>query len=137
MNEYKVVNVGPLSKWQDLEGAAKGKVFIDGDLGSEFIGTSVNSTPPGGQSPFWHVHDKVEEIYIFLTGVGEMALDNDLVQVEAGTIVRVPAGIWRALHCPESASEPLTWLCMRGGGAALKDLKGEAHIDSDKPYPWS
>lgn len=138
MDDYKVINVGPLSTWGNLgDDSRKGKLFIDSELESEFIGTSVNSTPPGGESPFWHTHDLVEEIYVFLSGVGEIALDDDLLAVEAGTIIRVPKGVWRAVHCPDSASEPLTWLCLRAGGDALKAIGRDGKIDSDRPFPWN
>lgn len=137
MSDYEVVNVGPLDAWSALSGAAPGKSFVEGDLGSEFIGLSVNSTEPGGTSPFWHRHEKTEELYVFLEGNGQMALDDEVIPVEAGTIVRVAPSVWRAVQGSPGSATPLKWLCVRAGGAQLDELKGDGAIDQDRPYPWA
>lgn len=137
MSDYEVVNVGPLDAWSALTGAAPGKSFVEGALGSEFLGLSVNSTEPGDTSPFWHKHEDTEELYVFLEGTGQMALDEAVIPVEAGAIVRVAPHVWRAVQCSPDSAVPLKWLCVRGGGAQLEELKGDGEIDQDRPFPWA
>ncbi|MSS85443.1 cupin domain-containing protein [Actinomycetaceae bacterium WB03_NA08] len=136
MTAYKISQVGPIDEWNSLNGVAPGKVFLEEALGAEFIGLSVNSTEPGQSSPLWHTHRAVEEIYVFLEGDGELALDEDVIPVKAGTVVRVGPDVWRALRCLSDSSTPLKWICLRGGGAPLGSLGNEAEIDQERSYPW-
>lgn len=137
MTKYTITEVGSLEEWANLQGVAPGKEFVDEQLSSEFVGLSVNSTPPGGESPFWHTHTQVEEIYVFLTGQGEMALDEEVIPVRAGTIVRVPTGVWRALRCLPTSEQDMQWLCLRGGGESLATIGQDGELDSERPFPWS
>ena len=137
MSDYTVSQIGPLSDWMKLEGVAPGKKFIEGELESAFIGISVNVTEPGGESPFWHTHSKIEEIYVFLEGTGEIALDDEVLPIEAGTVVRVGTDTWRALRCLPGSDVPLRWLCIRGGGDTLATIGNDADIDQERPFPWN
>ena len=136
MSDYKVVEVGPLSDWADLAGVAPGKTFVEGDLGAESIGISVNSTEPGATSPFWHTHSELEEIHVFLEGDGEMALDDEVIPVGPGTIVRVGPDVWRGLRALPDSEVPLKWLCIRGGEGTLASIGNDAEIDKERPWPW-
>lgn len=137
MSDYSISQIGSLADWANLDGVVPGKKFMESDLGAEFIGMSVNVTQPGGESPFWHTHSKIEEIHIFFEGVGEMALGDDIVPVEAGTIVRVGPDTWRALRCLPESAVPLKWLCLRAGGASLAEIGKDADLDQDRPFPWA
>ena len=136
MSKYKISQVGPMDAWENLAGVAPGKSFVEGDLGAEFVGISVNNTKPGDASPFWHTHSKIEEIYIFLEGDGEMALEDEVVPVTTGTIIRVPQGVWRALRCLPDSETDLKWLCLRGGEGGLAEIGNDAEIDKERPFPW-
>lgn len=137
MTNYSVTQVGSLAEWSMLAGVAPGKSFVEGELGNEFVGLSVNSTPPGGQSPFWHSHSQIEEIHVFLEGEGEMALDDEVIEVGPGSIVRVGPGVMRALRCLPDSSRPLKWLCIRGGGAPLAEIGNDGDLDTERPFPWA
>ncbi len=137
MSETHVSEVGPLSAWTEIEGVAPGKAFLEADLGSEFLGLSVNATLPGDESPFWHVHNKIEEVYFVIEGEGEIALDDRIIPLHPGTVVNVRPGIWRALRCLPDSDVPLKWLCIRGGGESLEAIGNDAELDQERPYPWS
>lgn len=109
---------------------------MEGDLHAEFVGLSVNSTEPGATSPFWHAHSQLEEIYVFLEGTGDLALDDDVVQVQAGTIVRAGVDVWRALRCSPDSAVSLKWLCIRSGGDTLANVGHDTDIDQERPWPW-
>ena len=136
MSNYYTSQVGPLADWGALDGVAPGKKFVEGELGSQFAGISVNFTQPGGATPFWHTHNTLEEIYIFLEGEGEFAVEDEVLPIHPGTIIRVGQGAWRAHRCLPDGSA-LKWLCVRAGGDTLENIGNDAEIDSDRPYPWS
>lgn len=137
MSNYDVLELGGLASWHQLEGAAPGKHFVDKDFPAQFIGMSVNSTEPGASQPFWHTHSVLEELYVFLGGEGQLALDGDVVDVTAGTVVRVGQGVWRALRCKEDSPESLKWLCIRAGGATLTEIGRDGELDKERPFPWT
>lgn len=137
MTDYNVVRVGELTAWDEIDGVAPGKAFVEKDLAAKYMGLSVNSNAPGSQSPFWHTHSQHEELYIFITGRGRLALDDDVIDIEPGTIVRVGTGTWRALQAAPDTTEPLRWLCVRAGGATLEEVGHDGAKDGDRPYPWA
>lgn len=136
MGTYSVSQVGPLDGWASLDGVAPGKAFLEDELGTQFIGLSVNGTQPGGTSPFWHTHSQLEEVYIFIEGEGQMALGDDVIDVESGSIVRVGPDMWLGLRCTPGSPTPLKWLCVRAGGDTLATIGNDADLDSERPYPW-
>lgn len=130
MSEYKVTELGSIDQWA-------GKNFIQGELGADTVGISVNSTDPGDSSPFWHSHADTEEIYIVLDGQGEISVGDDTVALKAGTVVRVAPNSKLALRAlPESAT-PLKWLCVRSGANTIEAIGNDATLDRETPFPWA
>ncbi|MGO3766204.1 cupin domain-containing protein [Microbacterium gubbeenense] len=130
MSEYNVTTIGSVGSWT-------GKQFIEGDLGVENVGISVNATDPGDESPFWHSHAILEEIYVVLDGEGELAVGDDVVPLSAGTVVRVAPDSMRALRCLPSSPVALKWLCLRSGADSLAGTGKDATLDKESPFPWS
>ena len=122
MSEYNVTTIGSVGSWT-------GKQFIEGDLGVENVGISVNATDPGDESPFWHSHALLEEIYV--------VLDGEVVPLSAGTVVRVAPDSMRALRCLPSSPVALKWLCLRSGADSLAGTGKDATLDKESPFPWS
>ncbi|ALJ18674.1 cupin domain-containing protein [Microbacterium sp. No. 7] len=137
MSNYEILDIGAIGAWGDYTGAAPGKRFVEKDLAAQFLGMSANSLAPGGEAPFWHTHTRLEELYVFLGGTGQFALDDEVVSVHAGTVVRVGAGVWRAWRAAPSSAEPLTWLCLRAGGDTLEAIGRDGEIARDRPFPWA
>lgn len=134
MSGYDVSEIGGIDTWGVAEGT--GKRFVDGES-ARFLGMSANATDPGASSPFWHRHGRLEELYVFLEGHGQMALDDEVVEVAAGTVVRVAPETWRAVHSAADADRPLKWLCLRGGGDGLAEIGRDGELDRERPFPWS
>ncbi|MEJ1923311.1 cupin domain-containing protein [Microbacterium sp. KHB019] len=142
MNDYQVTEIGSLDQWRthfggfDEARSRDGRRVVDHELTMQYIGMTANALVPGEEAGYWHVHTRVEELYVFLDGIGEMGLDDDIVQVRAGSVVRVGQGVvrtWRAR--PDSPGE-LRWLCIRAGGEELPEMPNDSSRAPDRPMPW-
>jgi len=136
MTSYDVAQLGGLDTWLQA-GDRPGKQFVDKLIPTQYIGVSANATAPGDQSPFWHSHDRIEEVYVFLGGVGQMGLDDEVVDVQPGTVVRVGQGVMRILRALPDSPEDLRWLCIRAGGDTLENVGHDGALDRERPAPWA
>lgn len=99
------VHLGALEDWKGFQGTVaesenvySGKLWLKDLLQLTGLELSLSSIPAGGSVPFEHIHDQNEEIYLFLSGEGQMQVDDQIIEVGAGSVVRVdPAGVrcWR------------------------------------------
>ena len=141
-DKYQVFELGPMDQWAQYQGglspqtAAPGRKFLEKDLALDFFGVSINSRVPGEGAHYWHAHSILEELYFFLEGEGELALDDQIIPVKAGTAVRVGQGVNRTWRCKPGSPVALKWVCIRAGGARLAEIPRDAKPDFDKPLPW-
>lgn len=138
MDRYEVLELGPLEAWDALTtpDGRSGKGFVDKMIGTQYIGLSANAVEPGAESPFWHSHSHLEEIYLFLDGEGQMALDDDVVDVRPGTVVRVGQDVLRIIRCSPDSERPMRYVCIRAGNGELASLPRDATRDGERPRPW-
>lgn len=100
-----VAHFGALENWSQARiplpqtgDVYPGKVWIKDILGLTGTEVSISSMPAGSSVPYDHIHDQNEELYVFLSGEGQMKLDDEIIDVSAGSVVRVdPQGVrcWR------------------------------------------
>ncbi|MEN9748763.1 MAG: hypothetical protein RLZZ603_1455 [Actinomycetota bacterium] len=142
MSDYEVLNVGAPSEWRQHfggfrpESSRDGRRVVDHEMKNQFIGMTVNALEPGEQAGYWHTHSQIEELYVFIGGQGQMGLDDDLVEVSAGSVVRVGQNVMRTWRAKPDSTEQLQWLCIRAGGTELPDFPDDAKRDNDRPMPW-
>lgn len=142
VTDFAVSELGSLDRWNELYGgftpasSRAGKRVLDQDLALTYLGLSANSLEPGQDAGYWHVHSRIEEVYVFLSGAGRMGLDERVIDVSAGSAVRVGQGVWRTWGCRHDSEGPLRWLCIRGGGYELPDLPDDGMINRDRLAPW-
>jgi mannose-6-phosphate isomerase-like protein (cupin superfamily) len=93
---FTAVHLGPLAqlnqytyKHPALLRATDGKVFLNQLLGMTSSEISLNKLPPRTSMPFYHTHRLNEEIYLFLKGEGEFQIDDKVLPISEGTVVRV------------------------------------------------
>lgn len=116
-------HMGPLSSWSELVyprpqgGAFSGKGFLGVKLGLTGMEVSLNSLPPGASYPFAHAHKLNEELYLFLTGSGEMILDDQVIAVGPGSAVRVAPPVSRCWR--STGTEPLTCVVVQAQAGSL------------------
>ena len=140
---YTIFELGSPGAWKDnvtinrISGQPMvGRRFVDRDLPLVYFGVSVNSTAPGDGAGYWHSHSVLEELYLFLDGEGELALDGEVLRVGPGTAVRVGQGVQRTWRCLPSSPVPLRWICVRGGGAPRAEI-GDDTTRGTLPLPWT
>jgi uncharacterized cupin superfamily protein len=110
---------------------------VDHELDCRVIGLSATAYEPGEEAGYWHSHSVLEEVFVFLEGTGQMALDDDVVDVGPGSVVQVSPGVmrtWRAL--PDSPAQ-LKWLCIRAGQIPIPAIPDDATPIRDIPMPWA
>ncbi|HEX3243271.1 MAG TPA: cupin domain-containing protein [Solirubrobacterales bacterium] len=69
--------------------------FANEDLDVEQTGLSYHRIAPGKRQGFGHKHDRVEEIYVVLSGAGRVKVDDEIVELEPLDAIRVGPGIIR------------------------------------------
>lgn len=98
-------------KHPKLKRTVNGKMFLRELIGSTSTQISINSLPGQASVPFTHRHKENEEIYIFLKGKGQMQVDNDVIDLEEGSVVRVSTAGFRCMR--NTSSEPLQFICIQ------------------------
>jgi len=104
-NNYSAIEIGKFNDINQysfphpkLEKSIPGKLFISELIKSTGTEISIQALPANTDIPFLHSHKEHEEIYIFLKGSGQFQVDNDLFDIQEGSIVRIaPNGkrTWR------------------------------------------
>ena len=67
----------------------------------------------GGKGSYGHHHDHQEEIYFVISGKLQFKLDDEVVDVEGGTAVRVPANVVRSIWNDEPEDAELVIVSTR------------------------
>jgi len=139
-DKFQALSYGGLDAWAHLVtqhpkfGLVPGKQFLRSELGLTGIELSLNSLEPGKAIPFLHGHHQNEELYLFLSGRGQMLLDDQVIEVEAGTAVRVAPPVLRAWR--NTGSEALTCICIQAKQGSLVQATAADGFISDAAPVW-
>src|SRR5581483_2130848 len=94
-----------IRKLDEVEDAFGGKYpgsmrFLTSDLGAEQVAFTHRVMPPdsGGKGGYGHRHKTQEEIYFVISGQLTFKLDDEVIEVPAGSAVRVAPGVVRSVH---------------------------------------
>lgn len=142
MSGYEITNIGAPSTWRDYLGGfvpqttRQGRRVVDHEMTNQFIGMTANAYEPGEEAGYWHTHSEIEELYIFLEGSGQMGLDEDIIDVTAGSVVRVGQGVWRTWRALPESDGQLRWICIRAGASELTNYPHDATRDHERESPW-
>jgi len=58
-----------------------------------------------------HVHDDLDEVYFFISGTGQIKLDDDFIDVEQGSVILIKGGIFHQVF-NKSAKTDLEFNCV-------------------------
>jgi len=95
---------------QDVLGDYPGEMrMMTSDLEAEQVAFTYRRMPQhtGGKGSYGHRHKEQEEIYFVASGTLQFKLGNDVVDVAAGSAVRVPPETWRSVWNDETGDAEL------------------------------
>ena len=101
-------------------------------LGSSNLGVSRETLAPGFRVPFGHTHREQEEVYVVLRGSGRIKIDDEIVELGEGDLVRVPPGAWR---CTEAGADGMQLLAVGAPIPEGDDSELEQGWWADQPSP--
>ncbi len=126
---------GDFEKFLQPEGNNKhSKKFFRDLLGLTGMEMSITAYPPNAASPFFHSHKQNEELYIFLKGEGQMQLDDELVNVREGSVVRVLPQCARSIK--NGPTSNLVYLCLQAKDNSLEQCTKEDGILEERKILW-
>ncbi|MGH3066429.1 MAG: cupin domain-containing protein [Gaiellaceae bacterium] len=124
MADYTITR---LEEVDDVLGDYPGEMrMLTSALGAEQVAFTYRRMPQhtGGKGSYGHRHKEQEEIYFVASGALQFKLDDEVVDVEAGTVVRVPPETWRSVWNDEPEDAELIIVSKR-----LENAEGDAeHI---------
>ena len=106
--------------FNDVSKAENGKIFLHDALDLTSAEISINCVPKGFKTPFNHKHIQNEEIYIFLNGEGILTIDNEKINVEEGTSIKVSPKGCRILE--NIGKESLQFICIQAKADSLEQF---------------
>lgn len=128
MNEIKVLNSGKKFSHVSVGNlhVFEGKQFVKDATGATSCEISFGTLPTGAAVPFFHSHKENEENYIILSGTGKFQVDDEVFDVEEGSVVRVATNCDRNLKC--TSTSPMTYICIQAkegslGGYTMTDAE--------------
>jgi mannose-6-phosphate isomerase-like protein (cupin superfamily) len=102
--------------------------FFTDHLGAEQVAFTHRQMPPksGGKGGYGHRHKTQEEIYFVVSGELQFKLDDEVVDVDAGTAVRVAPDVVRSVWNDGPDDAELLIFSVR-----LDDARGDAEVVED------
>lgn len=137
---FRAISVGNLNELGGYElqlapgVSIPGKVFggqAAGATGGDF---SFQVFLPGQESGFLHTHKCHEELYFFLSGLGEYQVDGTVFPVSEGSVVRVSPRGRRSVR--NNGSEPLVMLCVQYRGDTFTADDAADGVILPDPVEW-
>jgi mannose-6-phosphate isomerase-like protein (cupin superfamily) len=121
---YSAIDIGDFNNLTDykylhpkLNQYIDNKVFIGEILKTTGVEISFQILPPNTEMAFIHKHKNHEEIYIFISGMGQFKVDNEQFDVKEGSIIRIsPNGerTWR-----NNSTNPLIFMVIQSQEGSL------------------
>lgn len=99
MSDYKLVNFGDAEDMAAANGV-KGieAKFLRDSIESEHLGVSRFRIAAGNRPPFGHRHREQEEAYVITRGSGRFKLEDEIIDVREGDVLRVAPHVMRAFE---------------------------------------
>lgn len=101
MSEYAVVKVSDIPDQGPNLGLRPDQLeirFLRNDLGCEHCGVTYARYGAGWKPTRGHRHKRQEEVYVLVSGRAQCKVDDDVVDMEPWTAIRIPPDTTRALR---------------------------------------
>lgn len=123
MTDVKTIELGKINEIRN--NYENSKAFLHDLLELTSCEISVSFMSNGVKLPFNHKHKQNEEVYIFLKGEGAMTLDNEVVEVQEGSCVKVLPKTIRTME----AKTDLQYICIQAKSGSLEQFGlGDAEL---------
>lgn len=145
ISESKNYTVGDLGSFEKLSEYSymfphlgfeiPGKVFIGKKIKTTGAEVSFQIMPPNTDIPFYHKHNKNEEIYVFLKGKGQFQIDDDIFDVKEGTIIRIsPEGkrTWK-----NNSNKPLILMVIQSKQGSIENFETSDGVGVNEQVKWN
>jgi len=112
-----------------------GKVFLKEVLDLSAMEISYGLIPAQGSLPFYHKHRQNEEVYLILSGEGQLQVDGVMLDIKEGTAIRVaPDGI-RSLR--NTSAMPMFYIVIQAKAGTLEQWTGTDGVGVPGDVTWS
>lgn len=138
---FSALNIGALNSIKNyvydpakIPGTFPGKLFLKDELQLSGMEISFNSLAPQAGMPFIHAHNKHEELFVCLSGEGEMKLDGELIKLQEGSCIRIAPQaerVWR-----NTGESELLFLVVQAKEKSLSVSEGGDGFLVDKEVAW-
>ena len=116
------------------DGKTNSKQFFRDLLGLTGMEMSINAYPANFTTPFFHSHKQNEELYIVLKGEGQIQLDDELVDLKEGSVVRVLPACARALK--SGPNSELVYACIQAKDNSLEQCNKADGVREERKALW-
>jgi len=112
-----------------------GKRFVKDELGLTSAEISFNTMEANTAIPFLHKHKENEEIYIAIKGTGQLLLNDNYVDMEEGTVVRVATDTERAIR--NNSTAPFTFIVIQAKENSIEKSTVSDGYGIEKKPNWN
>jgi mannose-6-phosphate isomerase-like protein (cupin superfamily) len=115
-----------LEEVADVLGDYPGEMrMMTGELECEQVAFTYRRMPQhtGGKGSYGHRHKTQEEVYFVVSGKLQFKLDDEVLDLESGTAVRVAPETWRSVWNDEEEDAELIIVSRRTEGGSAEDAE--------------
>jgi mannose-6-phosphate isomerase-like protein (cupin superfamily) len=107
MSDYTLVNFSDAEDMAAKHGLSPNleSRFLRSHMDSDHLGVSYFKVAPGFRAPFGHKHEVQEEAYVVASGSGRFKLEDEVVDVKQGDVLRVAATVMRGFEAGPDGME--------------------------------
>ena len=138
---FTAIHCGPFNQLEQYEfqhplrkRLFKGKLFAKDHLGLTGMQISYTKLPAGTSMPFTHKHKENEELYIVVQGRGQVLVDQDIIDIEEGSTIRVDLDGDRCLRA--STESDLIYICIQARNNSLNQDTFDDGIPGQSAPNW-
>jgi mannose-6-phosphate isomerase-like protein (cupin superfamily) len=116
------------------EKPVSGKLFLKDHLKLTGMQISYGILPAGISIPFNHRHKQNEELYLIISGAGQIQVDGEIMDVQEGAAVRIAPNGERCLR--NNSDKPLVYIVIQAKENSLSQDTFDDGVPGERPVSW-
>jgi uncharacterized cupin superfamily protein len=113
-----------------------GKQFVKELVSATGTEVSFTRLEPLQAVSFFHSHKQNEELFLIVRGEGEMQIDDDVIAVREGSVVRVGTAGERCLR-NTSPTAAMVYVCIQAKAGSLEQWTSGDGVPSTRTAKWA